>query len=202
MKRSNNKNSQTNSAYQKAKEKVQETKSFYSGLAIYTLVNASIIYIWYAYSGTSFQWFWFPIIGWGFGLLTQAFDVYEVNFFLGKQWENRKVNQILSKNEKYNYSEVDEHKAYQTARKKVDNLKGFYSHLMVYLIVNIFIATAIVWNTNIELFSFSALSTALFWGIGLIFHAIGVFGEDFFFSKDWEERKIREIMETEHNSFK
>jgi len=39
------------------------------------------------------------------------------------------------------------------------------------------------------------LSTAFFWGIGLAFHAYGVFGKHLLFSKDWEERKIKEFME-------
>ncbi|MCK5638887.1 MAG: 2TM domain-containing protein, partial [Flavobacteriaceae bacterium] len=38
-------------------------------------------------------------------------------------------------------------------------------------------------------------TTAFFWGIGLMFHAYGVFGKNLLFSKDWEERKIKEIIE-------
>jgi hypothetical protein len=54
-----------------------------------------------------------------------------------------------------------------------------------------------VWNTSVDLFSFSALSTPFFWGIGLIAHAIGIFGEDLFLGKKWEEKKIKEIMGSE-----
>jgi len=202
MKRSNTKNSQTNSTYFKAKEKVQELKSFYFSLVFYGIVNAGLIYIWYAYSGTDFQWFWFPVIGWGIGLLFKAFNVYDIDFVFGKQWEDRKLNQLMHKGVEVENAVVEENKAYQTARKKVDSIKGFYSHLMVYLIVNIFIVIAIVWNTNIKLLSFSALSTALFWGIGLASHAIGVFGEDIFFDKNWEERKIQKIMDADQDTYR
>lgn len=200
MKSSNNKNSHTNSTYLKAKEKVQELKSFYFSLVFYAIVNAGLIYIWYAYSGTNFQWFWFPVIGWGLGLFIKALKVYDVDFIFGKPWEDRKLNQLMNNYTEGKYSKVEEDEAYRSAQKKVDSIKGFYSHLMVYLIVNIFIVTAIVSNTNIELLSFSALSTALFWGIGLASHAIGVFGEDILFPKNWENRKIQEIMDSDQNT--
>jgi len=32
----------------------------------------------------------------------------------------------------------------------------------------------------------------VFWGIGIIWHAIGVFGK---LGKNWEEKKIKELME-------
>jgi len=38
-------------------------------------------------------------------------------------------------------------------------------------------------------------STAFFWGIGLFFHWFGVFGRNFLFTKQWEERKIKEFMD-------
>ena len=49
-------------------------------------------------------------------------------------------------------------------------------------------------------FEFSTYSTALFWGIGLLFHAISVFGKNFFLDDDWEEKKIKEYMNEEQNS--
>ena len=48
--------------------------------------------------------------------------------------------------------------------------------------------------------NFGVYSTPLFWGIGLFFHWFGVFGTKFLgFGKDWEERKIKELMEKEKN---
>ena len=34
-----------------------------------------------------------------------------------------------------------------------------------------------------------------FWGIGLVAHGLSVFVPQFVLGKDWEERKIRELME-------
>jgi hypothetical protein len=38
-------------------------------------------------------------------------------------------------------------------------------------------------------------STAIFWGIGLLAHGASIFGRNIIFSKDWEERKISEILD-------
>ena len=92
---------------------------------------------------------------------------------------------------------------YVKAKKRVKDIKGFYSHLAVYIIVNIFISGVIVYGlTNEDNYGFSeavthfgTYSTWLFWGIGLFFHWLGVFGFKNFFGKSWEEKKIKEMMD-------
>lgn len=84
--------------------------------------------------------------------------------------------------------------AYLRAQKKVKSLIGFYWHFASYVIVNIFIISMIVINGG-EFWSFGTFATAFFWGIGLFFHFLGVYGPDFFFGKNWEERKIKEMMD-------
>ncbi|RKE97940.1 2TM domain-containing protein [Ichthyenterobacterium magnum] len=92
--------------------------------------------------------------------------------------------------------------AYIRARKKLDALKGFYWHLASYIVVNLFLIILIGVNSSNGFFSFGTYATALFWGIGLFFHFLGVFGPDFIFGKKWEERKIKEIMDKENKSWK
>ncbi len=89
--------------------------------------------------------------------------------------------------------------AYEAAQKKVKKLKGFYIHLLVYLVVNIMIIYANYTNsnTNTSIFEFRNFSTAFWWGIGLLAHGFNVFSIDLIFGKDWEERKIRELMNRE-----
>lgn len=95
-----------------------------------------------------------------------------------------------------NYKNED---AYLRAEKRLKELKGFYWHAFWYVAVNIFIIVMIMVNGG-DIMHFGTWSTPLFWGIGLGFHAIGVFGKRFAFNKNWEERKIREYMEREkHN---
>lgn len=88
------------------------------------------------------------------------------------------------------------------AQKRVKSIRGFYTHATVYLIVNaVLIAAKAASGTPDEFFNFNqTFSTAFFWGIGLAFHALGVFGRNVFMGSDWEERKIREIMEKEQQS--
>lgn len=89
--------------------------------------------------------------------------------------------------------------AYIRAKKKLDKIIGFYWHLTIYIIINLFLIILIGANRDDgeSFWSFGTFATALFWGIGLGFHFLGVFGPDFLFGKNWEERKIKEIMEKE-----
>lgn len=94
---------------------------------------------------------------------------------------------------------------YLKAKKRVKDIKGFYSHLSVYIVVNIFISGIIVYGLTYEdnyefsqaITHFGVYSTWLFWGIGLFFHWLGVFGFKSFFGKSWEEKKIKELMNEE-----
>ncbi|MDN3493394.1 2TM domain-containing protein [Winogradskyella bathintestinalis] len=83
--------------------------------------------------------------------------------------------------------------AYLRAKKKVDAIVGFYWHLAVYIIVNLFLIILIGVNAGFN--GFGTYATALFWGIGLMFHFLGVFGPTFLFGKNWENKKIEKYME-------
>ena len=87
---------------------------------------------------------------------------------------------------------VDER--YEKAKKRVEELKGFYSHLVVYIVIITFLAV-VNFLTAPGFWWF--LFVAFFWGIGLVAHALSVFSRRGLFSKDWEDRKIREYMEEE-----
>ena len=87
--------------------------------------------------------------------------------------------------------------AYLRAKKRLDKLVGFYWHLAVYVVVNLFLIVLIAANTDGNIWNFGTFATAFFWGIGLFFHFLGVFGPNFFFGKDWEDRKIEEFMKKE-----
>lgn len=88
---------------------------------------------------------------------------------------------------------------YERARKKVQAVSGFYKHLAAYILVNLFLLTRnyLQLEDNKEFFTFSNFSLSIFWGFGLAVHAISTCGPGVFMGHDWEERKIREIMERE-----
>lgn len=87
---------------------------------------------------------------------------------------------------------------YQHALKHVKRIKGFYTHLMIYVLVNTGILIANYNNENYhDFWSWQNFSTVLCWGIGLVAHGLSVFLPSFVMGKDWEERKINELMAKE-----
>ena len=83
-----------NTAYYRAKKRVDELKGFYGNLISYCCVIPFLIFINLTFS-PHFQWFWFSAAGWGFGLLMHAFKV----FGYSSNWEERKIQEILRKEE-------------------------------------------------------------------------------------------------------
>lgn len=82
----------------------------------------------------------------------------------------------------------------QNAQRKVKKMKGFYTHVIVYVCVNLLIFIGNYYESSNNIVKFDTYATAVFWGIGLFAHALSVFGGDFFFGRNWEERKIQEIL--------
>src|SRR6476660_8627305 len=94
-----------------------------------------------------------------------------------------------------NYQNSEEAR-YERAKKRVRAVSGFYKHLAVYIIVNGFLlATKYFKGGSQDFYEFNTFSTMFFWGIGLAFHALGVFYNHVFFGRNWEDRKIRELMD-------
>lgn len=85
-------------SYLRARNHVEELKNFYYSLISYCLVIPFLIFINYrTYWG--FQWFWFPMIGWGIGLAIQAFKVFVSDKTFGGNWERRKIEQFMREEE-------------------------------------------------------------------------------------------------------
>lgn len=98
----------------------------------------------------------------------------------------------------------EEQKKLERVRKKVKSIKGFYKHLVVYLLVNAFLLIMhyVDLKPTEPFLSFNTFGTAVFWGFGLAFHAFGVFGPDIFLGTSWEDRKIKEMMEKDRKNRK
>lgn len=83
------------------------------------------------------------------------------------------------------------------AQLKVKRLKGFYTHLIVYVLVNTFlIIIKIVGTMNYgeyfmgPFWDISTIAPPFLWGIGLAIHGFNVFG----LGRGWEERQIKKYM--------
>lgn len=93
-----------------------------------------------------------------------------------------------------NYQEEER---YFKARKRVEEIKGFYGNLIAYIVVNIGLMVLNLLTSPGYLWFFWPM---LGWGIGVLFHGMKVFNYMPFFGKDWEEKKIKEFMDKEEKS--
>jgi len=80
-----------NLAYKRAKDKVEQLRGFYGNLISYCTVIPILILI--NLNTSNFQWFWFPMLGWGMGLTFHALET----FGYSKSWEERKINEFMNK---------------------------------------------------------------------------------------------------------
>ena len=84
-------------AYIKAKERVKTLKEFYGNLIAYCIVIPILIFI-NLKTSNHFQWFRFPMLGWGLGLTFHALET----FGYGKKWEERKIKELMEKENQQN----------------------------------------------------------------------------------------------------
>ncbi|WBX75129.1 2TM domain-containing protein [Tenacibaculum ovolyticum] len=91
---------------------------------------------------------------------------------------------------------------YLKAQERVTEIKKFYKHLVVYILVNLFfigrrIYKDIKYGDSFEeaFFDIDNYRFFFWWGIGLLIHAFNVFGKENLFSKSWEERKVKQYMD-------
>ncbi len=83
-----------NSSYVRAVEKVEKLKEFYQNIISYCIIIPFLILINLNLT-PDFHWFWFPMFGWGIGVLFHGLDVYSYNPFLGRNWESKKINELM-----------------------------------------------------------------------------------------------------------
>jgi hypothetical protein len=82
--------------YELAKEHVDKLKGFYVHLGIYLLFVPFFIWLNFK-SNAGFPWAIFPIAGWGFGVAGHAAETFNWNPFFGKSWEERKIRELMDK---------------------------------------------------------------------------------------------------------
>ncbi|WP_333851135.1 2TM domain-containing protein [Epilithonimonas sp.] len=114
------------------------------------------------------------------------------NVFIEKSEHNFKVKiPILTEKKSQEMttytSETTENLAYEKAVKRVKELKGFYGNLISYCIVIPFLVIINLLTSPEQRWFYWPM---LGWGIGLAAHGMNVFA----IGKNWEEKKIREIM--------
>ncbi|TYA84474.1 2TM domain-containing protein [Seonamhaeicola marinus] len=144
-------------------------------------------------------------MAWGIGIAFHGFAVITESTISFKKWKSKKLQQYVEEEvEEFKRSnnqikletieDFTKKEAYFRAKKRLDNLSGFYWHAVVYLVVNVFIFSILFFVADISFRAWYTYATAIFWGIGLAIHAISLFTKNIIFSKNWEQRKIEEYM--------
>ncbi len=82
---------------------------------------------------------------------------------------------------------------YERARARVQQIKEFYVHLAVYVMVNVVLIVI-----NIVMGEHWFIWPLLGWGIGVAVHAVTVWGVDQWWASAWEAREIEKLMAREH----
>lgn len=83
---------------------------------------------------------------------------------------------------------------YKKAKERVEAIKGYYVHLIVYIVVNLMLFAINMITSPASLWFFWPL---LGWGIAVVIHTLSVISSGFGFGADWEQRKIQEFMDKE-----
>ena len=85
--------------YVRARKRIEEIKGFYQHLLAYCLFVPFIIFINYK-TYWEYKWFWFSVIGWGIGVAIHGFIIFVGKGMFGKEWEERKIEELMRKEEK------------------------------------------------------------------------------------------------------
>ena len=82
----------------------------------------------------------------------------------------------------------------QRARRRLAAEKSFYAHLTTYVVVigALFLINALT-NRSYWWFVWPALG----WGIGILFHALSTFGSFGTLGRDWEDRRLKQLIDEE-----
>lgn len=93
-----------NDNYVRARKHVENLKEFYYSLLSYIIVIPSLVIIWYIFTPHVIQWFWFPMFGWGIGLLFHAYKVHVNDGVLGRSWEKKKIEEFMQEEERNHWN--------------------------------------------------------------------------------------------------
>ncbi|WHT39813.1 2TM domain-containing protein [Myroides sp. mNGS23_01] len=82
-----------------AKKNVEKMKKFYAHLTMYIMVNTFLIVL-NLMTDARFMWSLIVVLSWGIGLVADWMKTYNYHFFLGKDWEDRKIREYMDQQNK------------------------------------------------------------------------------------------------------
>ena len=82
--------------YEQARRRVREIRGFYLHLTIFIAINA-LLHVINFVTAPGVYWAFWPLIGWGIGLLAHGLATYRWMPFFGRDWEERKIRELIDK---------------------------------------------------------------------------------------------------------
>ena len=82
--------------YLKAQKKVEDLKAFYGNLTVYVIVISGLAIL-NLVTYPQHLWFFYPAIGWGIGVVIHGMSVFNYMPFLGSNWEDKKIQELMDK---------------------------------------------------------------------------------------------------------
>ena len=79
----------------RAQDRLEKLKGFYGNLTAYLIVIPTLMFVnlYVERDYNTFQWFWFPLVFWGFGVAAHAFEV----LGYGRQWEEKQIRKYMNR---------------------------------------------------------------------------------------------------------
>lgn len=84
--------------YNKAQKRVEEIKGFYGNLTSYVFVNIGLLVL-NLVTSPNHLWFFWPLFGWGIGVVIHGMKTFNYLPFFGKDWEDKKIKEFIEKEE-------------------------------------------------------------------------------------------------------
>ena len=81
---------------QMALEYVRELKGFYTHLGSYAVIIVFLFIINYL-TNPDYIWAWWAALGWGFGIASHGFSVFQESTLFGPDWERKQVEKRLGR---------------------------------------------------------------------------------------------------------
>ena len=82
--------------YYKAQKRVEDIKGFYGNLWSFVFISIGLAVLNFVTS-PQYWWFLYPTVGWGIGVLIHWMHVFNYMPFLGRDWEERKIQELMNK---------------------------------------------------------------------------------------------------------
>jgi len=96
-------NSNEQNMYLKAQKRVEDIKGFYGNLTSYIVVNIGLMIL-NLVTSPAHLWFFYPMIGWGIGVVAHWMSVFNYMPFLSSDWEEKKIQELMRKEKRDKWS--------------------------------------------------------------------------------------------------